>query len=304
MLYLANLHTVFSTGAGSVSAAASLFAATLDPWPNVDALVGDLIAAGFNDATPDSVASSAGWELAHAHLGVMRPVVAWVRVAATEKLAEEDDDKENEAQGSSSDAESDEETPANPPGGPAKQPDAKKARPNGPAPLGVFFLCVFCVKFRTGFFLTQQCVGDHQTELRLTRAKIPSPLVKSLLVQFLVFAEGAAASVDEDELVTFRGAQAAAGRLHESSVAASDGDIFEVRMDAPEVKVFNILGSRLLFKEDLQRVLAVVAPILDNLQGDTDQSVEMKKLNRQARKKIFLSIAVFFSSGELGWVVF
>ena len=83
--------------------------------------------------------------------------------------------------------------------------------------------------------------------------------------------------------------------------ASANGVPFEVRMDTTEAKLFNILGSRLFFKHDLERVLAVIAPVLENLQGDSDQSATVKKYNRQARKRVYLSICVFFSDGAPGF---
>jgi hypothetical protein len=154
-LYLANLHTLFSADSGTFSAAGSLFGAINHPWPTVEALCDDLVAAGFDDVTPELVEASAAWRLASAHLAVARPAITWARVDASEGVDESQD--ANASETSESEAESDDESPTTtPPGAAAEPPSAKKTRGNGAAPDGMS-LCFFCVFFLC--FLTELRTG-------------------------------------------------------------------------------------------------------------------------------------------------
>jgi hypothetical protein len=150
-LYLANLHTLFSADMGTFCAAASVFGAATDPWPTVKALCDDLVAAGFDDVTPEVVAASAGWRLASAHLAVDRPVITWAHVDAAQQTHDESQDA-SVSEASDSEAESDDDMPTTkPPGAAAEPPSAKKTRGNSAAPDGFFFF-FFLPSCAPGFF--------------------------------------------------------------------------------------------------------------------------------------------------------
>jgi hypothetical protein len=107
-----------------------------------------------------------------------------------------------------------------------------------------------------------------------------------------------------DDTVSQAAAAATAVGLFQLATDAAEGCAFEVKMDAKETVMRTALSGRLFYQQDEATVMASIEPLFERLPAEPNPGQGSAKENRQARKRLLLAVAIFFSHGLFCFLVF
>ena len=129
-------------------------------------------------------------------------------------------------------------------------------------------------------------------------AKLKSHVVEAAVPTFRAFVGRAMEDAEAvDDTVSQAAAAATAVGLFQLATDAAEGCAFEVKMDAKETVMRTALSGRLFYQQDEATVMASIEPLFERLPVEPNPGQGSAKENRQARKRLLLAVAIFFSHG-------